>query len=128
MAYPFPSICKRVLDNLGATQLYVWGTGDQMRDFIHIEDCVDGVLHTMDQVDDGSAINLSTGILTSFKQFARKAAELIGYTPEIVGTSNKPEGVFARGGDVERQRALGFHPTLSFTKGIQRALDYLQNK
>ena len=53
-AYPFPSICKRVLDNLGAKRLTVWGTGEQMRDFIHIDDCVNGVLATMDKIDDGS--------------------------------------------------------------------------
>ena len=70
-AYPFPSICKRVLANRGATVLIVWGTGTQMRDFIHIEDCVDGILTTIDQIDDAGAVNLSTGIFTSFIEFAR---------------------------------------------------------
>lgn len=124
MAYPFPSICKRVIDNEGAKELTVWGTGDQMRDFIHIEDCVDGVLLTMDKIDDGSAINLSTGILTSFKEFASMAANIIGYRPEIVGTSSKPEGVFARGGDTTRQRDLGFIQRCSFEEGIKRAITY----
>lgn len=45
--------------------LTVWGTGTPMRDFIHIEDCVGGVMTTIDQIDDGGAVNLSTGILTS---------------------------------------------------------------
>ena len=35
----------------------MWGTGEQMRDFIHIEDCVTGVLTTMDRVDDGDAFH-----------------------------------------------------------------------
>lgn len=124
MAYPFPSICKRVLQNQGAKEISVWGTGEQMRDFIHIEDCVDGVLVTMDKVDDGSAINLSTGILTSFKEFAKKAANIAGYDPVVNGTSNKPEGVFARGGDTALQEKLGFKYTLSFDQGIKRALEY----
>lgn len=123
-AYPFPSICKRVIDNVGKSVITVWGTGDQMRDFIHIDDCVRGVLLTMDQVDDGSAVNLSTGILTSFKDFARLAAQQCGYSPEVAGTSNKPEGVFARGGDTERQTQLGFRHSISFTDGISRALRY----
>jgi nucleoside-diphosphate-sugar epimerase len=123
-AYPFPSICKRVIDNHGAKKLTVWGTGDQMRDFIHISDCVRGVIATMDKIDDGSAINLSTGILTSFKQFAATAARLNGYSPEIVGTSNKPEGVFARGGDIAKQNLLGFKYQISFEQGIERALAY----
>jgi GDP-L-fucose synthase len=128
MAYPFPSICKRVLDNFGSRTLTVWGTGDQMRDFIHIDDCVRGVLKTMDAIDDGSAINLSTGTLTSFKAFAATAAHISGYNPEIIGTSTKPEGVFARGGDISLQKRLGFEYEISFSHGIRRALAYFADK
>ena len=99
-----------------------------MRDFIHIDDCVRGVLMTMDKVDDGSAINLSTGILTSFKEFARMAARQVGYQPEVIGTSNKPEGVFARGGDTQKQSRLGFEHSVSFEDGITRALKHFEGR
>lgn len=122
--YPFPSICQRVLANFGAEVIKVWGRGTQMRDFIHIEDCVDGVLATMDKVDDGDAINLSTGVLTSFIEFTALAARLCGFSPRVEGTSDKPEGVFARGGDTRKQRALGFVHKIEFADGIRRALDY----
>jgi GDP-L-fucose synthase len=126
--YPFPAICRRILENRGADRVTVWGTGDQMRDFIHIEDCVDGVLHTMDCIDNGDAFNLSTGILTSFREFARTAAELCGYSPVVEGTSNMPEGVFARGGDTAKQKAFGFTATIPFREGIQRGLRYFEAK
>jgi GDP-L-fucose synthase len=123
-AYPFPSICKRALSNRGAEVLQVWGTGTQMRDFIHIEDCMDGIFITMDQIDDAGAVNLSTGILTSFIQFAQLAAELVGYRPLVRGMSDKPAGVHARGGDTTKQQKLGFRAKIDFRAGIQRALDY----
>ena len=121
-AYPFPSICKRAILNKGKPVLSVWGNGEQMRDFIHIEDCIDGILATMDQIDDAEAINLSTGILTSFKQFARWAANTCGYAPEIRGTLDKPAGVFARGGDTGKQIRLGFRYAIDFRTGIERAI------
>jgi nucleoside-diphosphate-sugar epimerase len=127
-AYPFPSICKRVLENRGNGTLHVWGTGTQMRDFIHIEDCVDGILTTLDKIDDASAVNLSTGILTSFIQFAEMAADLAGYHPEVKGMSEKPAGVHARGGDTTKQRELGFQHKLEFRAGIERALAYYSKK
>lgn len=126
--YPFPSICKRAIAKRGESQLSVWGTGDQMRDFIHIDDCVDGVVSTMDKIDDGEALNLSTGILTSFKEFALIAAEACGYQPEVVGTSDKPEGVFARGGDVTKQQNYGFRYAIPFKDGVRRAIDYCERK
>ncbi len=126
LTYPFPSICKRALENRGATRLQVWGTGQQMRDFIHIEDCVDGVLKTKDQINNGEAINLSTGIFTSFIELAKRVTGEIGYAPEIVGTSDKPEGVFARGGDTAFQQRLGFRPTIGLDEGIRRSLAYFE--
>lgn len=123
-AYPFPSICKRALQYRGADTLTVWGTGTQMRDFIHIEDCVTGILGTIDKIDNGDALNLSTGIFTSFFEFALLAAEILGYHPQVVGMSDKPAGVHARGGDTAKQRSLGFEYSISFREGVTRALEY----
>jgi nucleoside-diphosphate-sugar epimerase len=124
--YPFPSICKRSIENRGADKLNVWGSGLQMRDFIHIEDCVNGVMQTLDQIDDGGAVNLSTGIYTNFIQFASMAAKACGYEPEVTGMSDTPEGVFARGGDTTKQEALGFRYTIDFEDGVNRAIAHYE--
>lgn len=123
-SYPFPGICKRVLAERGSPVIKVWGSGRQMRDFIHIEDCITGILSTMDRIDDASALNLSTGIYTSFVEFVQTAAELLGFSPEVTGTSDKPEGVFARGGDTTRQLELGVRYQIDFREGIRKALEY----
>lgn len=125
MSYPFPSICKRILDNPKASVVEVWGTGDQMRDFIHIDDCIDGVLMTMDLIDNADALNLSTGKLTSFKEFVNLGSQLLGFSPEIKGTSDKPEGVFARGGDTTKQVAYGFTAKTSLAEGILNCYNFL---
>jgi nucleoside-diphosphate-sugar epimerase len=123
-SYPFPGICKRVLAHRGEPVITVWGSGRQMRDFIHIEDCVDAILHTMDQIDDAAAVNLSTGIYTSFIEFAGIAADCCGFTPEVRGTADKPEGVFARGGDTRLQDRLGCIRKVGLRDGIARAMAY----
>ncbi len=128
MTYPFPSICKRALQERGKDHLQVWGTGDQMRDFVHISDCISAILSSMNKVDDGSAINLSTGKLTSFKEFARIATEIVGYSPEIRGTSNKPEGVFARGGDTKLQQSLGVSHSIAFKEGVERGIAFIDQQ
>lgn len=124
LTYPFPSICKRALENRDRNLLTVWGSGNQMRDFIHISDCVEGVLKTMDRIDNADALNLSTGIFTSFKDFALLAANVCGYSPEVNGTTDKPEGVFARAGDPAKLKRFGFEYTLPLKEGIDRAMRY----
>ena len=124
-SYPFPSICQRALDNRNEPVLRVWGTGKQMRDFIHIDDCVRGVISTMDLIDNADAVNLSTGRLCSFIEFAQIAAKYCGYSPTVTGMTNQPSGVFARGGDTKLQQQLGFTPSISLEEGVKRAVDYL---
>ena len=81
----------------------------------------------MDKIDDADALNLSTGIYTSFKEFARMAAGLVGYRPEVVGLSDKPMGVFARGGDTRKQAAFGFTARIPLETGMRAALAIYRN-
>ncbi|HBQ20728.1 MAG TPA: epimerase [Deltaproteobacteria bacterium] len=129
-SYPVPSLCLRALELQNKQQklFKVWGSGYQMRDFIHIDDCVRGILITKDKINNGRAINLSTGILTSFVHFSKVVIKLLGYhDPIISGMSEMPEGVFARGGDVALQKELGFSPSINLEEGIGRILLYFKN-
>jgi nucleoside-diphosphate-sugar epimerase len=126
--YPFPGICLRALTNENKSLLKVWGTGDQMRDFIHIQDCVDGIMATVDKIDNAEALNLSSGKYTSFKELARMIAKECGYNPDVQGMSDKPAGVFARGGDTAKQKAFGFSPRISLEQGIARAIEHLSKR
>ena len=123
--YPFPSICKRILKNKDKKLIKVWGSGNQMRDFIYIDDCIEGVFQTMDKINDGSALNLSTGIFTSFIEFTKQACNILGYNPDVEGVSNKPEGVFARGGDTTKQKNFGFYSKVILEDGIKKTFNYL---
>ena len=78
----------------------------------------------MNRIEDGSALNLSTGIFTSFVDFVETAADILGFQPKVVGTSNTPEGVFARGGDTTRQQQFGFEAPTHFRTGIEQALTF----
>lgn len=125
MTYPFPSVLTRALK--GEKPMTVWGSGRQMRDFIYIEDCVDGMLCAAEHIGDGSAVNLSTGIPTSFNEFARLAWMAIHGSDaglEVRNTASKPEGVFARYGDTTLQHKLGFTPAVTFEDGIRKTLAY----
>jgi len=127
LTYPFPSICKRALDEQGSTDFEVWGSGKQSRDFIHIDDCARGVLMTVDQLHGGDALNLSTGRLTTFIEFAEIATRTVGFQPSVHGNTSMPEGVASRGGDTQKQRRFGFQADITVEQGIAECLNYLSN-
>jgi nucleoside-diphosphate-sugar epimerase len=123
-SYPFPTVCRRAIAARLDHVVHVWGSGEQMRDFIHVDDCVAGVEATYQAIDDGAAINLCTGVLTAFRDFAQLAATACGYRARIVPVRSQPEGVFARGGDTRKLSALGFEISVGFRDGVERAIEF----
>lgn len=120
--YPFNSIVNRAIKR--ENPLVVWGTGEQVRDFIHIDD-IYGAVMTVLNMEDGEKLcplNLGTGVPTSFKELASMAAELVGYTPtEIKPLTNKPMGVEFRCADVTELHKV-YKPKVTLREGIERAI------
>lgn len=123
--YPFVSIINRVLNR--ENPITVWGSGDQQRDFIHVDDCVEAVFATMDKLQPGEALNLGTGRATSFKQLAKAASLLAGRHTEVKNDPTKPEGVFSRVADAWKLNQW-YTPKITLEHGIKRALQALDKE
>lgn len=123
MNYPFPSIIKRIIEKQNA--IIVWGSGDQARDFVHIDDVVECVLSTMNRLKPGETLNIGTGRGVSFRELAEMACNLLGHKADIVNDSTKPEGVFARVADSYKMEQM-FTPKVTLEQGIMRVAQHLQ--
>lgn len=121
VSYPVPAIADRVARR--EDPLSVWGSGEQGRDFIHIEDCVDAMLLALDRVEPGGVVNIGSGQLTTFRELAEMLADIAGYRPKIQPQLDKPTGVARRVADVSRmRRLLRWTPRISLREGLTRVL------
>jgi len=117
--YPIPAIAARVARK--ENPIEVWGTGHQGRDFVHIEDVLDCIALAMDKISDGTAVNIGSGKLTSFREIITVLAKHAGYAPEVKPLLDKPVGVHARYADTAHAKAvLGWEPKISLTDGMLR--------
>lgn len=117
--YPFPAIMERVIGR--EDPLVVWGSGEQVRDWIHVEDIV---RITQQRIDSGVAgyqtLNLCTGIGTKFVDLAGMAAALDGWlNPNIATKPDMPAGVDYRVGHPDKMLFYGA-PEVSLEDGIRR--------
>jgi nucleoside-diphosphate-sugar epimerase len=120
--YPVPAIARRAA--LREDPLIVWGTGEQGRDFVHIDDCIDAMLVALEKISDGTGVNIGSGQLTTFKQLAQLFADLAGYTPIVKPLIDKPMGVHSRYADTtEMEARLGWRPRVSLRDGMRRVLN-----
>lgn len=119
--YPFPSFIKRGVEK--ADPFVIWGTGNQTRDFIHMDDVVAATLEAVRQ-DVPGPVNLGLGRPTSFNELAEMVAKECGYSPEFERKIGAPEGVQYR--VCNPSKMLSFYtPKISLEQGISRAVRYM---
>lgn len=116
--YPFPSFIKRIKERQDPFE--IWGDGEQVRDFIHVEDIVGACLR-MVELDIQEPINLGTAIPTSFNQLAQMMFDLSDFHPTVKHIQNNHTGVSYR---VSRNLSMlkFYTPKISLLEGIARSL------
>jgi nucleoside-diphosphate-sugar epimerase len=98
----------------------IWGTGEQVRDWVHVDDVVGAVLAAVDAEHDGP-LNVCTGIGTSMAELAAMFCVEAGYDPRFEFHPEKPAGVAYRVGDPTRLHEI-YTPRVSLVAGVKRAL------
>ena len=120
--YPVPAIAERAARK--EDPLTVWVTGEQARDFVHIDDCVEMLFRVMQSVSDGSAVNIGSGVLTRFLDVARIFGEIAGYSPTIKPEIDRPIGVQNRYADTTLlSQRFQWTPRISLTEGFSRVYE-----
>lgn len=121
--YPFPTFIKRAVE--GADPFPIWGDDTQVRDWIHIDDVVNGALAV---VDNGTTlpVNLCSGVGFSLRHLAELMWLAAGRSgrPNIEVQGDQPMGVHTRVGSAHR--SMNVYPRrVMLHRGIARAIaDY----
>jgi nucleoside-diphosphate-sugar epimerase len=103
----------------------VWGTGEQIRNWTHIDDVVEGTIRAAEAVEDATAVNLGTTERIRVIDCAREVIRLAGYDAEVRTLPDKPTGPLNRVADTSlAQELLGWEPKVTFVDGLRRTLDW----
>jgi nucleoside-diphosphate-sugar epimerase len=120
--YPVPAIALRALAR--EDPLDVWGSGQQTRDLVHVDDAVAAIAATHARGLTGS-LNVCTGVGTSVADLARLTARLVGYAPELRCDASKPTGAGRRVGSPERLHRW-YRPRTDLPDGLESVLTWLE--
>jgi len=111
----------------GSPKLMVWGTGNPLREFMHVDDLADAVLHVAQYYSDAAPINIGTGQTTNIRALARMLCNIAGYEGAIVYDTSKPDGVACKVLDITRLQDLSWQHRISLEQGLRSVWQqYLQ--
>ena len=115
--YPFPSFVARA--RAKASPFKIWGSGLQVRDFVHIDDVVEATFAAI--INGVQVMNICSGRATSFIELAEMMMLAVGYLAPIETDLSAPVGVEYRVGNPRFMNMI-YQPKISLEQGIALAL------
>jgi GDP-L-fucose synthase len=105
----------------GEREIVIWGTGTPQREFLHVDDCAEALVHIMKVYSEAAHINVGSGEDLAIIDLARLVAEVVGFKGEIAHDLSKPDGTPRKLMSSEKLRALGWRPRIGLREGIADA-------
>lgn len=104
-----------------STSVEVWGSGNPLREFLHVDDLALASLFLMENYSDLQFVNVGTGKDITIKELAQLISRIVGYQGDILFNIEKPDGTPKKLMDVNKISKLGWSPTIALKDGIQLA-------
>lgn len=120
-SHVLPALIRRFHEatTRGDEAVVVWGTGSPRREFLHVDDLADAVVHLMQVYDGEDLVNVGCGDDISIRELAELVARVIGFEGRIEFDPSKPDGTPRKLLDVGRLTALGWRPRIGLEDGIR---------
>jgi len=104
----------------GEDSVTVWGTGTPRREFLHVDDLADAVLHLLQIYDAEPIVNVGWGQDVTIRELAEIVLAAVGHNARLIFDSTMPDGTPRKLLDVSRLTNLGWQPRIALKTGIER--------
>jgi GDP-L-fucose synthase len=120
-SHVIPDLIRKMLEN--RERVVLWGDGTPTREFLYVDDCVEGLALAAERYNGADPVNLGTGAEISIRELSELIAELTGFEGEIEWDTSMPNGQPRRSLDASRARELfGFEAHTPLRTGLERTI------
>jgi GDP-D-mannose 3',5'-epimerase len=119
------AISRKVALAQNGDQIEVWGDGEQTRSFMHVDDCVEGLIRLMAS-GYREPLNLGTDELVTINQLVDMVAKVADKRIDKRHNLAGPQGVRGRNSDNTRLReVLGWEPSIRLEQGLANTYPWI---
>lgn len=105
----------------GASSVEIWGTGQVYREFMHVDDAADALVHLLKTYSAAQHINVGTGQDTTIYAVTQTILDVVGLDAAIITDPSKPDGTPRKLLDVSKLFATGWKPRFTLEAGLADA-------
>jgi GDP-L-fucose synthase len=134
-SHVIPALIKRfheaVINN--EKDVTIWGTGNALREFLHVNDMADACIHIMNLEKSSfnkdinphlSHINIGTGIECSIKDLAKHISDVTKYKGKIIFDISYPDGTPRKLLDSSKINNMNWQHSIDLQAGLKSTYDW----
>ena len=128
-SHVIPALIRKAVEKQNPYE--VWGSGEEIRDFLHITDLARGCLLMLEKYATCAPVNIGYGKAVTIREIVRIILEAAGYeTATVAFNTSKPTAIPFRMVDTSKaKKILGFEPEVSLEGGLKDTVEwYAENR
>jgi GDP-L-fucose synthase len=125
-SHVLPALIRKMDDarRSGAGHVTIWGSGTPRREFLHVDDCADALVHLLVQYSGDSHVNVGYGEEITILELAAQIKATVGFDGEMNMDPTKPDGTPRKLLDISALRGLGWSPRIPLPAGLKMTYEW----
>ncbi len=126
-SHVIPALIRKMVEagERGDDEIVLWGDGTPTREFLYVDDCVEGLALARERYDGQEPLNLGTGEEIAIRDLAELVRGETGFEGAIRWDTSRPNGQPRRKLDTSRAEELfGFTAAVPLREGIPRTVTW----
>ena len=126
-AHVIPDLIRKMVES--PDEIVLWGDGSPTREFLYVDDAVEGVALAADRYDGREPVNLGAGKEIAIRDLVELVADVTGFDGRIVWDETMPNGQPRRSVDATRAREwFGFDARTPLRDGLERTVAWYREQ
>jgi len=110
-------------------QFTIFGNGQQQRAFLYVQDCVEGLILSMEKITDAEPINLGSEEVIAISELAKKIINISDKHIQVRYNLSGPQGTHRYCADTTKmKKILKWSPETSLDDGLKRTYEWARRE
>ncbi|GGG03579.1 MULTISPECIES: GDP-L-fucose synthase family protein [Rhizobium] len=106
-----------------ADSLTIWGSGNPLREFLHVDDLAEAVVFLLRNYSDALPVNIGSGEELSIADVAHLVCETVGFEGPLSFDRSRPDGTPRKLADLTRLHGLGWDNARPLKVGLKQTYE-----
>jgi GDP-L-fucose synthase len=126
-SHVIPALIRKVVER--QDPIVVWGNGNDLKEFIYVQDFIDGLLLAMEKQESFDPINIALGKPCTVREVLQSLLKIDGYhNANVIFDLTKPSMIPRRLIDVSKAKGqLGFQASTSIHDGLAKTVHWYRS-